>query len=564
MIEILRGAVAVVLTFSFAIFIHELGHFMFAKLFKVRVETFSIGFGKKLWSRRRGETEYAISAIPFGGYVKLVGMHSKEMEELLEGDKAKPDASAPPQLPGEDGVQPGQIPAGEALREAVEPGPAQQEPVRALGESVVEEISALRSKSWLQKMLIFSAGCINNFLTAVVVFFLLAWIGHYQQAPIEPVVEAVRYAAPERAGVQPGDRIVRMAGEPVESYEEFVGDFIDYAEKNPAMQSVELQVLRDGTTATAQLPLRYDPNFPPAGEMIVSVAGSEVSGERAVAKAAAKTLDRKNPAKTVEVVTSTADGQKKTYQVSPLAVLGRHWIEVAFEPTAPTFIGGVLPNLPADRAGLKAGDRILAIDGVPVTSAMHATAVLRDRVDQTVPVQIQRGDETKTLAVDVRSNPENPEVGQIGIAWGTPRTEWYQKPFGEAFTGAFKAAGNVVVAYWNGIQELLASSFQTVRENVGGPIQIGTMFYSAANQDAVYFFNLFAFFNIILAVTNLLPLPVFDGGHIVIATIEAIIRRPLPAKVMMYVFNVFIVLIIGLALLISVNDVIMNLWRIKG
>jgi regulator of sigma E protease len=119
-----------------------------------------------------------------------------------------------------------------------------------------------------------------------------------------------------------------------------------------------------------------------------------------------------------------------------------------------------------------------------------------------------------------------------------------------------------VVRYYQGLKKILGSSFSTIRESVSGPIGIAQQAYSAASHDFLYFIFMFAVFNIILAVTNLLPLPVLDGGHILFSTIEAIIRRPLPARFMLLVYNVFTFLIIGLALLITFNDVIMNWWRV--
>lgn len=566
MIEFIRGALAVILTFSFAIFIHELGHFMFAKLFKVKVETFSIGFGRKLWSRRRGETEYAISAIPFGGYVKLVGMHSREMEALLEGEQEKAGQKDTEEAPAAaDAVQPGQIPAGEALREAVEPGAAQKVPVQALGESVVEEINALRNKAWWQKMCIFAAGCANNLLTAVAVFFLMAWIGYHRPEPGPATVDLVEFVPPESVNIRSGDTIVEVAGKKVDRFPDFDEAWVGFTKSHPEAAEVPVKVRRGDAVLSVTLPARIVPDFPAPGEKIVAVGDKEVAtpGE-AESAALDKLLERQE---TIEF-TVEKDGVRRTAEAPVIAALGNKWALVAFSFVYEPYLH-VLPNLPAEKAGLKTGDVIVSINGQPVETAMRATRILQRLAGQTAAITVERksgkgeSQETKQLTFDVsvRSNPETPRLGQIGVVFSPAPNTLHKLPFSAALAEGFKETGDTIIRYGRAVKMLLQSSFQTIRENVGGPIQIGTMFYKAANEGAVYFFSLFAFFNVILAVTNLLPLPVFDGGHIVIATIEAIIRRPLPARVMMYVFNVFIVLIIGLAVLISVNDLIMNFWR---
>src|SRR5690606_23041784 len=119
------------------------------------------------------------------------------------------------------------------------------------------------------------------------------------------------------------------------------------------------------------------------------------------------------------------------------------------------------------------------------------------------------------------------------------RTKFIKLPFGEAIQYAFVKTGTTIVAYWEALQNIFGSSFRTIRENLSGPIGISVQFFKTAQSGWFNFIVTFALFNIVLALTNLLPLPVLDGGHILFATIEAIIRRPLPAKVMIGIYNVF-------------------------
>jgi regulator of sigma E protease len=120
----------------------------------------------------------------------------------------------------------------------------------------------------------------------------------------------------------------------------------------------------------------------------------------------------------------------------------------------------------------------------------------------------------------------------------------------------------MIINYVVVVKQIFRSSFQTIRENIGGPIAIAQQSYTAAQQGVVWFFEMFAMFNIVLAFMNLLPIPILDGGHIVFATIETIIRRPLPARFQVVVYNVFFALFMGLVVLVFYNDIVMNAWRV--
>ncbi|MEI7634720.1 MAG: site-2 protease family protein [bacterium] len=535
MIDILRGAIAIIFTFSFAIFVHELGHFIFAKLFGVHVQTFCIGFGRKIWRRTRGGTEYAIAVVPFGGYVKLTGMHSKELEQMIGEDTAGRD-------------EPDKTPHKETL-----------------SESVVEEMNALRNKSYPQKLLIFSAGCINNFLTAVVIYFLLLWIGHDRAEPYKPIIDRVNPSVAGLYELRKDDVITTVGARGIGSFDMFETAFYEAATKDGAT-SIPVAFRREGMDRATTLPARLDTAVLGPGEHIVEINGKRVRDMKALARAAADIADS---TETVDVKIAMSGGRARAGRVPALAAAGPFWPALVYEPFAMPYVALALPNLPADRAGIRTGDVITAVNGNPVSSAADARDIIRSLKNADVPFQLLRGDgrgngaqTTITLMIGVREDPEHPGRGQIGVAWGMPPTRHVRKGFFEAWAAAAERGAASVKGYIMALGELFSSNFQTVRESVGGPIAIGTQTYKAAQQGIVYFFELFALFNIILAVTNLLPLPILDGGHILFASIEAIIRRPLPAKFMIGLYNVFLFLIIGLAILITFNDVIMNLWRV--
>ncbi len=537
--DVLRGVAAIVFTFSVAIFVHELGHFLFAKLFRVHVETFSLGFGKKLWKRRWGPTEYCISAVPFGGYVKLKGMHSKAIEEYLESD-AKDDGA--------------------------EAGTDAQKPRETMSETVVEEMAALRAKPYWQKVLIFGAGCMNNFLTAVLIYFLMAWIGFHRAERPKPLIDKIDVVDAAKVGLKPGDLVLQVGGKPVDNYDKFLTAFVtqaEKAEKAGKTATLAVGVERNGTTQTVQVPLWPDPDLVQPGESLLAVEGKPVKSVKEAALLAQMKLGGED---TIEVTVSR-DGIAEKHVVPPYAALGYYWPEVAILPRQAPFIAAVIPNLPAEKAGIRSRDTIVSVDGKPVETLSEATDLLRAAVGRTIPIEVRRGDEKRGYEVvkvqtEVRPDPEFPKRGQIGIAWGSPPTGYHKLPAGAALKEAFSRAFFGSVFYLTELRNLFRKSFQTVRENVGGPIAIATMSYKAAQEGVMWFIEMFAMFNIVLAVMNLLPLPVLDGGHILFATIETITRRPLPAPVMIRIYNVFIVIIIGLAILLTFNDVIMNAWRL--
>lgn len=531
--EFLRGIFGIVFLFSVAIFVHEFGHFFFAKLFGVGVETFSIGFGRKLWRRRWGETEYCVSLIPFGGYVKLRGVMSREVETML-GDESSDQA-------GHE-------------RHARSDG--------SLSDSVVEEVQALRDKPYWQKLLIFSAGCLNNFLTAAVVFFFMAVIGFYAPEPIEPVIEKIHSAVAREVELRDGDRVAVVSETPIDTYGKFLDEFAKYAGQYRA-KAVPVTVVRGHTTTSLLVRAWLIPGYSPEEDRLVAVDDRPVRRVEAAANIAERALGVRDR---ISVKIARGD-EVREVDVHPIAAAGYLWPALAVEPRSAPYIGMVLPNLPAERAGLQPGDTIVSIDGQPVATRVEATELIRRALGREISVRVERptpsgAKQVLELRVPVRPDPEKPTRGQIGVVFSQPLTSKFQLAPGQALVYAFDRTLSISVMYLATVGDLLRSNFQTVRENVGGPVAISRFGYDAAKRGWKWFFDFFAMFNIILAVTNLLPLPVFDGGHILFATIEAIIRRPIPAWLLARIYQVFIVLLIALAVAVTFNDIIMNSWRV--
>lgn len=571
---ILIGLFAVLFTFGVAIFVHEFGHFLFAKLFGVRVETFSIGFGRKIASFRHGETEYQIAIIPFGGYVKMAGFQSKEIEEMIAAEEAEAEKkakqggnSAAPPVAADADARP--APASSPDGPAAAPPAPDAKPSGRMTSAVLDDMHALRSKPYPQKILIFAAGCIFNLLTAVFILFMFGWVGSYrsdQPAIVQSVTPAE--AAPQ-VPLYPGDVITGVGERPVAR----IGDFIDEytrAAETAEGSPVTILVLREETTVPVALPAALPPLTLEPGQRIAAIDGVSTPRTKSLVQTATRAVGSTETA-SVTLTIEAADGSDaRSIEAPRYAAAGPFWPLVLLQFEMPPYIDGVTPNLPAERAGLRSGDMILSIDGREPRTSADAVEIIRSSIGRTVPFVVERkagGGETvrAEVLVPVRPDPDVPARGQIGIAFGLPLTRFERAPFGEALATAFIRTGELCVMYLEAVGDLLANrSFQTIRESVGGPVAIATITYKAANEGLTRYLMLFAFFNIVLAVTNLLPIPVLDGGHIVFATVEAIIRRPIPAWILIPIYNIFIFLIIGLALLLTFNDLIMNAWRFPG
>lgn len=179
---------------GFLILAHEFGHFVVAKATGMRVEEFSIGFGRYLWSRRVGETIYGVSLVPLGGYVRVTGMHEEEFQERVR--------------------------AAEEGRKVVSRDPES----RLTGASAIsdEEVSRTPLERryyahpvW-QRILFIVAGVTMNVVVAFVLLFFLGLQGYFE--PTTVVDRVSEGSAAEQAGIVPGDRIVEIAGVEVEEW----------------------------------------------------------------------------------------------------------------------------------------------------------------------------------------------------------------------------------------------------------------------------------------------------------------------------------------------------------
>lgn len=487
--------------FGFAVFVHELGHFLVAKACGVGVRAFAIGFGKwKIWSFTWRETEYSIRWIPLGGFVSLKGMVEEE-SVMTEGPEGSEDSE-------------GDEKSG-----------------------LTEDLDALRNKHPLARMAVFVAGVSFNFITAILFFALLLWYGVPKPLPMPNQLESVKAESPlYQMGWRSGDRILAV-------------ERTDTTAEKKRWETENWTEVWEGIEAALSAP----PAWEKGGALTTLTLQVERSGE---------TL--RLPLPTSAFLSDEA--------------------MASFSPPWPAYVGGVIPATPAHRArlaakdvkpgeglehfppwedmpffALKENDRVLAVDGKLVQSWQDMTELLRARPDKLVTLTIDRDGKTYRLATTLERSEENPEQGRLGIIRGMPSMEERDRmPLHQALWEAPGRTWHLTVFIVQQTVKTFTKSGKEIKRNLGGPLMIGKMAYEKAQQGLSDYLNLLIVISIVLAVMNLLPIPVLDGGYILITLIEIIIRRPIPQRILAPILTVFFFLFMLLFVFIFYND-IMNM-----
>ncbi|MEM1042007.1 MAG: RIP metalloprotease RseP [Bacteroidota bacterium] len=454
------------LALGILVFIHELGHFLAAKLFKMRVEQFSIGFPPRIVSKTVGETEYRIGAVPLGGYVKISGM----VDESMDTDFADR-----------------------------EPEPWE-----------------FRAKPVWQRIVVIIAGVVFNIVLAFAIFIGIKW-GYGETYIPNDNVEAIYVQDGSLAaeiGLETGDRLVAVNGDPVEAF-------------NPTGGIEALAA--DRATFTVER----------AGEPVTVTAPEDFA--------------------------SRLNAAKGRFGVTAL----------------PALVGDVVPGGPAAEAGLQRGDRILTIGDESVAFWEQMADLIQRTEGQPVAVRWARPD--SLAAEDADLEPVESRAGEaIYEAPLTPnRTDGQDggperfvlgvyPPGGEMLEAVFGlrqrsyGLGEAVVAgsaeAWNWISlygRLISRLFtgkDDVRESVGGPVMIAQATKQAADAGMEQFWFLVANLSIALAVFNILPIPVLDGGHLVFLLYEGITRREPSVRVRVVVQQIGFVLLLAFMAFVIFND----------
>ncbi|MEO8297406.1 MAG: RIP metalloprotease RseP [Burkholderiales bacterium] len=415
---------AFVLTLAVLIIVHEWGHYRVARACDVKVLRFSVGFGRPLWRRQLGETEWVVGALPLGGYVKM--------------------------LDEREGV----VAPAEAHR-------------------------AFNRKTLWQRAAIVAAGPVANLLLAVVLYAAAHWIGTDEPRALLATPTAQSLA--ERAGLHAGDWVRGFAVD---------GD--------------------DGEVAVASLhDLRW-----------------------LVTRAALSNQD-------VRLSVSDATGHGRREVLLPLSMLEASDADPALmrrigigAPYADPVLGRIMPGGAADRAGLRSGDRVLTLDGQPMTDAAQLRNRIRDAAKASAPQtqhwRVQRSGQV--LEIDVTPaavDDQGQRIGRIEAIVGNP-PQMDRVSYGP-IDGLTRAASRTYE-----MAELTLRMFgrmligQASLRNISGPLTIADYAGQSVQLGLAYYLGFLAVVSISLGVLNLLPLPMLDGGHLLYYLVEGVIGRPIP------------------------------------
>jgi len=431
----LRDIIAGVFVLSILVLLHELGHFIAAKLCRVRVDVFSIGFPPKIWGIKYGDTDYRLSALLFGGYVKMAG----------------------------------------------------ENPVEERSGAPYEFLSKTR---W-QRFFIAIAGPLANILVTFAIFWgIYSFAGMPTDAYLQhpPDVAAVPQNYDTGTQVRPGDRILSVDGVATPTW----GKVESRIEKAKPGTSVSVVVLRDGAQQT----------------LTIKAAENQ----------------------------SAID-----------AMVGY--------PLVPPLIEEVESGSPAQKSGLQPGDLIVSVNHEPVVTWMRLVDLVRGSGGQTIRFVVHRGEKDVPLEI----TPVHTMTADGEMAWqigaGVKSQEVFEH---QGIIASFKDAGVETYMYARLMGEIFTGLFKgklSVRE-LAGPVGIVQMSGQAAKNGPISLLTLMAYISLDLALVNLIPIPIFDGGHILMLAVEGSLGRDLSIAFKERLLQVGLVLILGLFAFVMYNDIL--------
>lgn len=537
------------------IFVHELGHFLVARYCNVRVEVFSLGFGKKLLSFKHGDTVYCLSLIPLGGYVKMFGEQGSDSIKTEEDKK----------------------------------------------------VSYSHKTPW-QRIAIVLAGPLMNLFFAIFVFAFVAQSGEKTRSAIVADVEVGSAAA--QMGLKAGDRIVEANFQPIQSYEEFQkklnefkGSSMDVLIKeenglnkrvhlsisavdNPNLFSTESKIgqvagLLPFAKSAAVTVIYESPAYKAGfrnGDEIVEINSDKIqrfsqlskyfvdSNKEQVVKVI-RSVENKDTSEVVKTdVTITVAAQKESKKIKTVKSLEAFGFD-----NPELYIDQVMKGSPAERAELQKFDKIVSINSIKITKWEHVAETVKS----------YDGKEALTFVV-IRDGTEvvkkiTPEVTEINTAFGG-----IDKRFAVGITSfttfaepeyTIVKSASIFHALAKGVARSYDVSVMTIMsfvklfqghvsvKNVGGMVSIGKAAKDSFETGAQAFLMTMGILSISLFILNLLPIPVLDGGHLVFYTIELIKGSPLSLRKMEIAQQVGLVLLLGLMILAQYNDIVKFLFK---
>lgn len=442
-----------VITIGILVFVHEFGHFAAAKLSKMRVDVFAIGFGKRLlgWNKLngftfgdlakdwdgQGHTDYRLCLLPLGGYVKIAGMVDESFDTKFAAEEPKP--------------------------------------------------YEFRAKSTPAKLFVITAGVMMNLTLAVLIFWGINFFQGKQVYRTTTVSNVEKGSIAADAGFQTQDKILSVNGKNVGDWDELVEN---------------LMLKNSSTDAKVEL---------------------ERAGEK---------LSLNIPRKIIN------QGLQKGFFLYPF-------------PLQPV-VEEVLKNSPAQDAGVKKGDIILYVNNTFIRQGEEVNKIVKANKDKHIPITLLRDKDT------IRTTVKPSLEGIIGITHITAfsgEVEYRTYGFFGSITQAVVNVGQYTVLTLSTLKNVIVGKL-AFNQAFGGPVKIAQYAARSADTGISTFLYFLAMLSLSLAIINILPFPVLDGGHFVIILIEGLIKREIPIKIKVAVQNTGFVLLLMLMAFIIYSDLI--------
>ncbi len=532
------------------IFIHEMGHFLVAKYFGVRVEVFSLGFGKSLYQFTRGDTTYKLSMIPLGGYVKMFG--DDPTAELVAEDK---------------------------------------------------QFSFLYKPVW-QRIAIVLAGPLMNFIIAIPIFALILALGY--KAPANFIGDIKSDTQAYKVGFRSGDKILKINDRPVFNWIDVDKIISSNANKTlsfkvlsqaGAEQSISVDIPQvendklfglekhigkiDGLTLISKSSLIGVRNGSIAAssglkslDQILKINGDDVSYQREIEPLLQKHKDSKIEF-TVRLFNQHTKNPERTVVLkSAYPINGQSISEsIGIESTA-QYVSGVVPDSPAELAGLVAGDKILSIDKTPISGWKDILKTIKsyDESKGSLTIEVQNSDpkygrnlSSKTLSLTPKMtklmNNKMQDEKRFTVGIYADNTIGQNKlvdvqsnnPI-KALSYGFNETIKMTKLIALGIYKLITNQVST--RNLSGMITIGKIAGDSYKAGWDSFLRIMGLLSVNLFLLNLLPIPVLDGGHLLFFTIEAIKGSPISLKKMQIAQQFGFIILLSLMVFSHYNDIL--------
>lgn len=486
------------------VFVHELGHFLAARLFGMRVDAFSLGFPPNVFKKRVGATEYRLGAIPLGGYVSIAGMVDESMQVPYVLDPVLDEDGAP--VLDDD---------GEALY---------TERLDADGRKILNtsdpEPDEFRAKPVWQRIIVISAGVIFNVILAWLIYSGLALALGQRYTPAENVRVAIAEdSIADEMGFVNGDRITAINGREIQAFEELVSTSTFSAD------TLRVTVDRDGERVELQAPDQLLSRLSRAQQDVDDDATfEEVFG-----------LRREYTTRIGGVLPGTPAAEAGIAPGDVVTAIGGRPVETWTELSAAVQeSGGDTLRVRWERADSLAATHSVADDDAapaPGAGGIYQAAIVPDASSE------------GRYLLGVAPDPD------------THGIEYRRLGVGEALSAGVDEAVGVTTLYVSMVGKLFTGR-ENVRDNLGGPLEIARQSKIAADRGGASFWGFVAFLSIALAVFNILPIPALDGGHLVFLVYEGVTRREPSLKVRMVVQQIGLALILMLMAFVIFNDAV--------